>query len=124
MFEATLRSTPAFAIGGVKAEFACVCCGSDTATHHILDVRGVCPSHCFDHDFEYDRYARACLCIHCSEEQEYEPSDDDVGFGSYYEPREPVGIPASSMNGNASERHKDPAAWDRWVGFCNSWGAP
>ena len=37
---------------------------------------------------------------------------------------EPIGIPASSMNGNAAERHNDPAAWDRWVSFCESWGHP
>lgn len=37
---------------------------------------------------------------------------------------EVLGVPASSMNGNAAQRHEDPGAWDRWVAFCNACGAP
>lgn len=35
-------------------------------------------------------------------------------------PRGPVGlgVPASSMNGNAAQSHADPDGWARWVAFC------
>lgn len=33
----------------------------------------------------------------------------------------PIGVPASSMNGNAANRHNDPAAWERWVAFSEGW---
>jgi hypothetical protein len=36
----------------------------------------------------------------------------------------PIGWPASSMNGNASARHADPEAWNRWLAFCAANGAP
>jgi hypothetical protein len=36
----------------------------------------------------------------------------------------PLGIPISALNGNASARHDDPAAWERWVAFCERNGHP
>jgi len=31
-------------------------------------------------------------------------------------------VRASSMNGNAAQRHLNPEAWDRWCDFTESWG--
>lgn len=39
-------------------------------------------------------------------------------------PKPTYGIPASMMSGNAAQRHEDPAAWDRWVSFCERSGHP
>lgn len=118
-----------------KLLFTCRVCGCDVGSHPIVEgpdgeevgVQGVCPEHCEDHEYEYDPYERRKLCTHCGEEQEYEPSDDDVSFGSYYEPREPIGTPASEMDGNAAVANasrENRRKWDNWVAFCNSWGHP
>lgn len=105
----------------------CSKCGADEVICYEAEDTAVCPKCCEDHEYEYERYERGNFCIHCGEEQEYEPCEDDVGFGSYYEPREPVGIPASEMDGNASVANKSPEhrrKWDNWGAFCNSWGHP
>lgn len=105
----------------------CSKCGADEVICYLTAETAICPRCCEDHEYEYERSERGSFCRHCGEEQEYEPSDDDVGFGSYYEPREPVGIPASEMDGNASVANKSPEnrrKWDNWVAFCNSWGHP
>lgn len=41
-------------------------------------------------------------------------------------PRGPQGAgwPASAMDGNASKRHANPDAWNRWVAFCEANGHP
>lgn len=117
------RSTPAFAVGGVKPEFTCRICGIETASYPVGDVRGICEAHCADHDFEYDRERRGHYCLDCDMEKEYEPSEDDVGLGGFL-PSEPIGIPASAMDGNAMNRHKNPEAWDNWVRFCEANGHP
>lgn len=120
------RSTPAFAIGGVTPEFRCLICGVDVDTHHMREPRGICEAHCEDHEYEYDRYAGESFCLHCSAAapDDYYYSDDDVGFSfsSGYTPAEPIGTPVSAMNGNAAERHNNPAAWDNWVAFCRRCG--
>ena len=38
--------------------------------------------------------------------------------------REPVGWPASSMDGNAANRHNSPERWANWVAFCDACGHP
>lgn len=117
----THRSTPAFAVGFVAPLFACMVCGEDTATYPAQGIRGICEKHCFDHDFEYDRYLGGHHCVHCDAEREYEPCDDDLGFGGGFSFDAPIGIPASAMDGNAM---KGGDKWDRWVAFCNSCGHP
>jgi hypothetical protein len=118
-----------------KLLFTCRVCGVEVSTHGFtvneigeeVGVQGVCEEHCEDHEYEYEPYERGSFCVHCGIRQEYEPSDDDVGFGTYYEPRDPIGIPASEMDGNASVANKSPEhrrRWDNWVSFCESWGAP
>ena len=119
------RSSPAFAIGGVKAEFKCSVCGKDAVSIDQHAVRGICEKHCSDHDYEYDGFAGDHFCVHCGAVREYEPSDDDVGFGSFGSYGDaPLGVPASAMNGNASEANTNPAAWERWVAFCDANGHP
>lgn len=126
----TYRSTPAFAIGGVKAEFRCLICNAETATHHFLEPRGICEQHCDDH--EYDNELGWLSCVHCGAEapDDYYHYDDDIGLGGFssgYVAGEPIGVPASAMNGNASARSASPkarAAWDTWVAFCERNGMP
>lgn len=113
--------------------FTCRICGCEVGSHPVVTneqgeevaVQGVCEEHCEDHEYEHDGW-RNHYCKHCGAEppDDWYYSEDDVGFGVGYSPREPIGIPANTMNGNAAERHKDPAAWERWLAFCNSWGHP
>lgn len=35
---------------------------------------------------------------------------------------EPIGWPATSMDGNAANRHVNPDAWNHWVAFCEANG--
>lgn len=114
--------------------FTCRVCGCETDTHpleenqlgEMIGVQGVCPDHCEDHDYEYDRDRREHYCVHCDQlaPDDYLYSDDDVGFGYSLPPAAPVGIPASEMNGNAAARHDDPEGWANWVAFCNANGLP
>lgn len=122
----TRRSTPAFAIGAVEPLFACKICGAETPLRQLCDVRSVCPEHCDDHDYEYDRFDRRHYCAHCGAEppDDWYYCDDDVGFGGGYSSDQPIGIRASAMNGNAAARHEDPAAWANWVAFCERNGHP
>jgi hypothetical protein len=113
----TYRSTASFAVGGVEPRFTCIICGAERATRQYLEVRSMCCLHDGEHEYEYGH------CIECGVEQDYEPGDDDVslfGIGS----DGPIGITASAMNGNASERHQDPAGWANWVRFCEANGHP
>lgn len=112
-----------------KLLYMCRVCGVECDSHPVdengIGQQAVCPEHCEDHDYQHDGW-RNHYCIHCGAEppDDWYYSDDDVPlFGGYVAP-EPVGIPASAMNGNAAERHKNPEAWDRWVAFCKSWGMP
>lgn len=108
--------------------FLCHKCGADCATEPD-DAPAVCPKCCEDHDYKYEAEFRAHCCQHCGEEapDDWYWSDDDValsGMGPTVSPDGPIGTPANSMNGNAMARDKDPAAWDRWVDFCNRCGMP
>lgn len=103
----------------------CSKCGADEVLCYMEAATAVCPNCCEDHEYEYEPGERTHWCRHCGQEPPadwYYCEDDVPLFGVRYDPAEPIGIPASAMNGNAAERHKDPAAWDRWVAFCDSWG--
>jgi hypothetical protein len=67
MMQASPRSTPAFAIGGTPEAFACIVCGGEVYGYHFLDVRGICPKHCFEHEFAYQREVSEHRCDHCDE---------------------------------------------------------
>lgn len=105
----------------------CSKCQADDVIYYDAPETAVCPACCEDHDYEHDGW-RNYYCTHCGQEppDDWYYSDDDVGlFGvGPGGPGEATGVPAAAMNGNAMDRHKDPAAWDRWVAFCNSWGHP
>lgn len=120
------RPTPAFAIGSVAMEFTCAICGASADFVPFNAVRGICQDHCLDHEYEYDSFDRSHYCEHCgaTPPDDWYASDDDVGFGSLSVPGEPVGIPLSALDGNAANRHNNPAAWDNWVAFCNANGHP
>lgn len=119
-----------------KLLFTCRVCGVETGTHPLVEneagetigVQGVCPEHCEDHEYEYDSFDRNHYCKHCGDipPDDYFYSDDDVGFGGGYTrgyvPGEPIGTPASAMDGNASNRHNNPAGWDNWVAYCRRCG--
>lgn len=109
-------STPAFAIGGVEPASSCIACGAETLGHRFLEVRGICREHCYDHDFEYDPYERGKFCIHCGEQQEYEPSEDDVSIG-FSDPDRPLGTPLSQLSGQPGT--PGFAEFDR---IARSWG--
>lgn len=106
--------------------FLCGKCGAECAVEPD-EGPAVCPQCCEDHDYVSDSGEH--YCQHCGDQppDDWYYCDDDVGFGIGPigpAPDELRGIPASAMNGNAMERHKDPAAWDRWVAFSDSWGHP
>lgn len=110
-----------------KLLFTCRVCGCDVDTHPNVEnelgeevgVQGVCPEHCEDHEYEYDSGEHYCKHCNASPPDDWYYCDDDVPlFGIRYEPSEPVGIPASAMDGNAANRHSNPEGWDRWVAFC------
>jgi hypothetical protein len=92
----------------------------------------ICPACCEDHEYEYDRGDRAHYCEHCGQEPPadwYDGLYDDGGLrliplGPDTQPTEPLGVPASSLNGNAAESHTDPAGWANWVAFCERNGLP
>lgn len=114
--------------------FTCRVCGVEVGTHPFtinergeeVGSQGICEKHCEDHEFEYVRGERRHECKHCGAEppDDWYYCDDDIGVGLSFSDDGPIGWPASSMNGNAAERHKDPAAWERWVAFCNACGLP
>jgi hypothetical protein len=125
----TRRSTPAFAIGMIPMAFTCKICGDGVAVTASEAVRGVCEAHCFDHEYEYDGFDRSHYCRHCAAvpPDDWYACDDDVGVGVFsgsYSLGEPIGMPLSAMNGNAMERHADPARWANWVAFCERNGHP
>jgi hypothetical protein len=58
-----------------------------------------------------------------------DPADlaaQQLGWDDYHAQQrdEPLGIEASTMNGNAAQRHANPAAWENWVNFCERNGMP
>lgn len=54
-----------------KPEFKCVACGKET---EVANIEGPtwCPECCPDHDYEYDRDARARYCKNCGQEPPYD----------------------------------------------------
>lgn len=105
----------------------CSKCGADEVIVYAAAETAICPNCCEDHEYEYESYDRAHYCQHCGQEPppDYYYSDDDVPLFGVRGSVEPVGIPASEMDGNASVANKsreNRRKWDNWVAFCNSWG--
>lgn len=106
----------------------CSKCGADEVICYATAETALCPNCCEDHEYEYERFERGHYCQHCGAEAppDWYYSDDDVGFWSPPS-SEPLGIPASEMNGNASVANLSAGnrrKWDKWVAFCNSWNHP
>lgn len=116
------RSTPAFAIGGVEMEFRCLICGQDVGGVPHAGVRGICEQHCYDHDFEYDRYRHGHFCLHCDAEREYEPSEDDIPIYFGRAPGEPIGTPLSELAGRPDGTIEGQERYERFVEIGRSWG--
>lgn len=109
---------------------ACSKCAADEVIAYTTPEAAICPACCSDHEYEYDRGDRAHYCEHCGQE----PPDD--WYDGLYDdqvplfgmpigplPTEHLGVPASSLNGNAASRHTDPAGWANWVALCEKNGA-
>lgn len=100
----------------------CTKCGADEVLVYITPESAICPACCDDHDYVSEGCER--YCEHCGQEPPadwyYGLYDDDVPlFGATpHLPIEGLGVPASSMNGNAAQASTDPARWANWVAFC------
>lgn len=53
-------------------DFTCHVCGVVCDTAPDPPLRAVCPEHCEDHDYRYNRDDRGHFCIHC-----YQQAPDD-----------------------------------------------
>lgn len=107
----------------------CSKCGADEVLQYTTAETAVCPNCCEDHEYEYERGDRTHYCQHCGQEPspDWYYCEDDVPLFGVRDPAEPIGIPASAMDGNAAVRSTTVEArekWGRWVAFCESWGHP
>lgn len=48
-------------------DFTCRVCGKPTDTAPNPPARAVCPVHCEDHDYRYERDMRGKFCVHCND---------------------------------------------------------
>ena len=51
-----------------RIDFTCRVCGIECAIAPDPPARAVCPVHCEDHDYRYERDLRGHFCFHCGEE--------------------------------------------------------
>lgn len=107
----------------------CSKCASDDVIAYMTAGTAICPACCDDHEYVSEACER--YCEHCGQEPPddwYDGLyDDDVPlFGAPIGPMatEHLGVPASSMNGNAAQASADPARWANWVAFCERNGMP
>lgn len=49
-------------------DFKCKVCGVECDTAPLPPDRAVCPEHCEDHEYEYERGERGHFCKHCNQE--------------------------------------------------------
>ena len=107
----------------------CSKCSADDVISYATAGDAICPACCPDHEYEYDWSDRTRYCAHCGSEppDDWYYSEDDIGIGSLapaWRPGGPIGVPASSMNGNANAAITDPERWANWVAFCERNGMP
>lgn len=60
----------------VPIDFRCRVCGIECDVAPDPPERAVCPEHCPDHKFQYDRGERRTYCVICGKYQEYAGEDD------------------------------------------------
>lgn len=53
-------------------DFSCRVCGVTCAIAPDPPARAICPEHCEDHSFVYDRDRRGKYCEHCDEEMPFD----------------------------------------------------
>jgi hypothetical protein len=104
---------------------ACSKCASDDVLVYMTPETAICPACCDDHEYVSEGCER--YCEHCGQEPPDDwhdgQYDDDVPlFGAATLER--IGVPASSMNGNAAQKGADPERWANWLAFCERNGMP
>ena len=52
----------------IAIDFSCGVCGIQCDIAPDPPARAVCPEHCEDHDYEYQRELRGTYCNHCGEQ--------------------------------------------------------
>lgn len=52
----------------VLIDFSCCVCGVECDGAPDPPARAVCPEHCEDHDYRYERELRGHFCSHCGQE--------------------------------------------------------
>lgn len=57
-------------------DFSCRVCGVQCAIAPDPPARAVCPEHCEDHDYEYQRSERGTYCNHCGQQAPEDWYDD------------------------------------------------
>lgn len=57
-------------------DYSCRVCGVQCASAPDPPARAVCPEHCEDHDYAYERNLRGHYCQHCGEEAPIDWFDD------------------------------------------------
>lgn len=106
----------------------CSKCGSNDVISYMTDETAICPACCINHEYVSD--SGETYCEHCGQEPPEDwyagQYDDDVPLFSAtpHLPIEGLGVPASSINGNAAQASTDPDRWANWVAFCERNGMP
>lgn len=54
--------------GTTRIDFSCRVCGIICDSAPDPPLRAVCPEHCDDHDYVYDRDRRSKFCKHCDQQ--------------------------------------------------------
>lgn len=59
-----------------QIDFSCRVCGVQCVLAPDPPARAVCPEHCEDHDYEYQRSERGTYCNHCGQQAPEDHHDD------------------------------------------------
>lgn len=59
-----------------RDEFSCRICGNQCDTAPPLPERAVCPEHCEDHEYNYERGEQRHICKHCGQERPVDYFED------------------------------------------------
>ncbi len=57
-------------------DFSCHVCGKKCDVAPQPPARAVCPEHCEDHEYTYERGERTHVCKHCGRERPLDWGDD------------------------------------------------
>jgi len=59
----------------VEVDFSCWVCGVTCAVAPDYPDRAVCPDHCEDHDYVYEKGEQGHFCKHCGQQRAWEFED-------------------------------------------------